>query len=289
MPSKTQDFIAPPLPPDLYLESQASEYGLTEEAFRALLVETTVKHTETLPHASPRHVLDLWRSLNVGDLALAQGCALGNDRAWVVFFERYRLKLYHAGLSLTHDEGRARELAETFCSDLYPSSERKKSRLASFSGRGSLLAWLKIALMQANVDVYRAERRRRSVDLEEIASSLGYSPVLTVESSGKEFRDSLREGLRELKPEGRFLLVAHFLDRRSLADISLSLRVHESTVSRRLRKAIKTARKNVDRSLRQRGIHRTTLHDSIAKEATDPSLDLRTELLFGIEMAGHQS
>jgi RNA polymerase sigma-70 factor (ECF subfamily) len=60
--------------------------------------------------------------------------------------------------------------------------------------------------------------------------------------------------LAELSAEERFLLTSWYLDQRTLADIGRQLKVHESTISRRMERLIGTVRKRVRKRLQGSGL-----------------------------------
>ena len=110
-----------------------------------------------------------YTSLRIEDLALARACAAGNERAWERFLIRYREKLYDIAGYITKESSSARELADTLYADLYGMSARdgqRVSKLASYTGRGSLEGWLRTVLAQEHVNRYRKQRRLVSLDEE---------------------------------------------------------------------------------------------------------------------------
>ncbi len=270
------------LPPDLYRSSEAAKFGIPIEAFEELLRHISRKYLSA--GSSISRVVEFCRKLHLSDLALAQACASGHEIAWKIFVDAYRNKLLWAACRIVKDESRARELVDTFCSDLFAvvRGGQRESKLQSYSGRGSLENWLKVGLLQANVDFHRLERRY--TDLEEVAVCIRSDHTLAFEAHGdRRVEESLRDALRELPPQHRFILSAYFLDRYNLARIGTALGVHESTVSRHLDKALKTVRKNLARKLRDRGMNTVSINESLERTPKEISFDLRTELLIGVE------
>ncbi len=267
---------------DLYRTSEATQFGISMEAFDGLLRDVARKY---LPAEAPiSHIAEFCRKLHLSDLALAQGCASGHELAWNIFFNRYRNKLLWAACRIVKDESRARELVDTFCADLFAVTRgrRRESKLKSYTGRGSLENWLKVSLLQANVDFHRSERRY--TDFDEIAACIKHDPALSFEAlDDRRVEDSLRHALRELPAQDRFILAAYFLDRYNLAKIAAVLGVHESTVSRHLDKALRTVRKNLARKLRDRGMNRVSINESLERTPKEISFDMRSELLIGVE------
>ncbi len=209
------------------------------------------------------------------DLQLARACALGDALAWQRFLDRYNAKLQSAAYALVHDHFLARELADTLCADLFCGA---KSKLATYTGRGSLENWLKVVLYQLYVDGYRHERRYVRFDDRICAVNLGLPAALR---ESHNFEECLKATIRELAPETRLLLASHFFDRRTLAQSASLLHIHESTASRRLEKALRQIRRGVLRQLRAEGMDKPN--------ATEVSFDLHAELLLGVDIVKDRS
>ena len=128
---------------ELYARARAGQYGLSLAAFEEILSRI---QSRCCADASSSEAAQFLRSLQIEDLALAHGCAAGNEHAWEVFLTRFRARLYEVAYAIARDESRGRELADGLYADLYGTSIRdgqRVSKLASYSGRGSLEGWLR--------------------------------------------------------------------------------------------------------------------------------------------------
>src|SRR6059036_4171524 len=126
------------------LQAKTQEYGLGREQFVAILNEIGAKYLP--PQLSERERGEFFASLRLEELALARACAAGNERAWEIFLLRYREKLYDIAGYVTREASAARDLADSIYADLYGMTERdgkRSSKLASYTGRGSLEGWLR--------------------------------------------------------------------------------------------------------------------------------------------------
>ena len=65
---------------------------------------------------------------------------------------------------------------------------------------------------------------------------------------------AVAQTLAELSAEERFLLTAYYLDQRTLAEIGRQLRVHESTISRKLERLMIELRKRIRKRWRAAGL-----------------------------------
>ncbi len=152
---------------DLHAKSGCDKIGLTRDSFAAILCEVGTKHAAS--SATDVEIRTFFLSLRVDELALARACAAGDNTAWEIFLTRYREKLYLSALRIAREDSAAHELADTLYADLYGTSTRegqRVSKLASYTGRGSLEGWLRTVLAQEYVNRYRKTKRLVSLDEE---------------------------------------------------------------------------------------------------------------------------
>jgi RNA polymerase sigma-70 factor (ECF subfamily) len=266
---------------ELYQKSRAAEFGLTVEVFQQVVQEVIAKY---LPANAPRaDVRDLCTGLRVEELALARACAAGHERAWEVFLTRYREKLYSIAGYIAKESSAARELADSIYADLYGTSTRegkRNSKLASYTGRGSLEGWLRTVMAQEFVNRYRRQRRTVSLDEESDEgvqfAAINPEPAIAVDSRLETATD---EALAELSSEDKFVLASYFLDSRTLAEIARALRVHESTISRKVDKLAKSLRKRILASLGKQGMSRRQAEEAMEVDVRDLRVNLRNRLV----------
>jgi RNA polymerase sigma-70 factor (ECF subfamily) len=251
--------------------------GLSREQFVAILKEIATKY---LPAGSSvQEISDLYRSLRVEELALARACAAGQERAWEIFMARYREKLYDIAGYIAKESSAARELADSLYADLYGTITRdgqRISKLASYTGRGSLEGWLRTVMAQAFVNRFRRQRRLVSLDAEseDGAQFAAAVPEPTTAVDGR-VEAATDEVLSSLGAEYRFILASYYLDGRTLAEIARTLGVHESTVSRKLDKLAKSLRKQIVAKLERRGMSRRQAEEALEVDVRDLRLNIR--------------
>jgi len=266
---------------ELYSRSGAGAYGLSGEQFAAVL-KSVAARTEEVSCAGKEEVAAFLAALRLEELALAHGCAAGNQHAWDVFLTKYRESIYVAARSITRNEAVGRELADSLYAELYGlgPEEDRRSKLALYSGRGSLGGWLRMVLSQNFVNQIRSGKRLVSIEEEEEEHGTQFAaqtaePVSKVDPRLKETTD---EVLSALPAEERFLLASYFLDGRRLAEIGRALGVHESTISRKLEKLLKEVRKKIRKRLEQRGMSRRQAEEALEIDVRDLELDLNARL-----------
>jgi RNA polymerase sigma-70 factor (ECF subfamily) len=265
---------------ELQAKSGCEKIGLTAECFATILCDVAAKYLPAgSTHAEARAFL---LTLRVEELAIARACAAGHNAAWEMFLTRYREKLYQSALRIAREDSAARDLADTLYAELYGTSTRegeRVSKLASFTGRGSLEGWLRTVLAQEFVNRYRRTRRLVSLD-EEGEEGAQFpapepEPVLSPDARLESATDA---ALAALSSEERTVLSAYFLDGRTLAEVARMLGVHESTISRKVDKLAKSLRKKILSNMMQQGMARRQAEEALDVDVRDLRVDIRRSL-----------
>src|SRR5437868_6248831 len=266
---------------ELFERSGGSAYALSLEQF-AVILQHVVSRTEGMSRANKQQVGSFLSTLKLDELALAHGCAAGNQHAWDVFLTKYRESIYQSARSITRNETTGKELADSLYAELYGlgPAEDRRSKLALYSGRGSLAGWLRMVLAQSYVNQIRAGRRLVSIEEEEEMHGTQYAAATPEAATVAEprLREATDEMLRELSEEERFLLSSYFLDGRRLAEIGRTLGVHESTISRKMEKLLKEIRKRIRKGLERRGMSRRQAEEALETDVRDLELDVAARL-----------
>lgn len=268
---------------ELFRRAGAERFGLGSEDFAGILAEVRVKYL--LPGAGSNEEADFYLSLRVEELALARGCARGNEAAWETFLTRYREKLYDAAQSIAQDDAMAHELADSLYAELFGTqmrNGRRISKLDYYAGRGSLEGWLRMVLAQEFVNGYRAQRRLVSLDEQEQAGvrfrAPDTAPVPDAPAVDPRLEAATDEALTALSAEERFILASYYLDGRTLAEIGRTLGLHEATISRRVEKITQSLSKAIAKGLLRRGMSRRQADEALQVDVRDLSFDVRAHL-----------
>lgn len=264
-----------------YAESHAADYGLNAAQFHAILHAIGEKYC-----SSEKERDALWRTLRCEELALARGCAAGNERAWTEFLNRYRGKLYESARSITRDDASARELADGIYAELYGTELRdgvRRSKLEHYSGRGSLEGWLRTVLAQEWVNRYRKVKREVSIEEQEEAgvqfAADGHATPVAIDHA--QLAVATDAALAELSREDRYILASYHLDGRKLAEIAKTLGVHESTISRKVEKIAGQVRTSLLKHLQKGGMSRRQAEEALETDVRDVHIDVRAHLAQG--------
>ncbi len=270
--------VAKEMLPELHAKAGCERIGLTRESFSVILCEVATKYGAS----SGDEARTFFLSLRVDELALARACAAGKNAAWEIFLTRYREKLYLSALRIAREDSAARELADSMYADLYGTTTRegqRVSKLASYTGRGSLEGWLRTVLAQEYVNRYRRTKRLVSLDEESEEGVQFRAPdPQPVTSSDSRLARATDEVLAGLPAEYRMVLSAYYLDDRTLAEIARMLGVHESTISRKLDKLAKSLRKQIVAALVKDGMSRRQAEEALEVDVRDLQVDIRRSL-----------
>jgi len=277
-PNSAVHSVVKELLPELRAKAGCEKIGLTSESFSLILCEIGAKHNVASEAEARTFIL----SLRLDELALARACAAGDNSAWEIFMTRYREKLYLSALRIAREDSAARELADTLYADLYGTTTRegqRVSKLASYTGRGSLEGWLRTVLAQEYVNRYRRTKRLVSLD-EESEEGIQFRAPDPEPGPPADTRlaRATDEALAFLSGEDRMVLSAYYLDGRTLAEIARMLGVHESTISRKIDKLAKSLRKQIVASLTRSGMSRRQAEEALEVDVRDLEVDIRRSL-----------
>jgi RNA polymerase sigma-70 factor (ECF subfamily) len=264
---------------ELYSQSGAAELELSKAEFAAVLCGIGLKYNfgcDAGVTATARQREEFCRALHIRDLALAHACALGRERAWQSFMAQYRHPLMQAAIALTRSSSLAEELADLLYSELFGVAQREGVRwspLSTYVGRGSLFGWLRAMLTQKYANHCRRTHRETALDEVEVADpprDPDPEPVTLL-----RLKAAVTSAMVTLSAEERFLLAAYYLDRRTLLELARVLRVHEATVSRKLKRVTDQIRKQLLKTLERGGMSRRAAQEALGADPRDLDLNLR--------------
>jgi RNA polymerase sigma-70 factor (ECF subfamily) len=241
------------------------------------------------PKISDAEIAKFIDELQADDLCLIIACERGDENAWNDLVERFTATVRSAARSASSNEDAAEDLAQSIWAELYGLRTRKDgapaSKLAYYSGRGSLAGWLRAVVGQLAVDTFRKQSRlvqtEEDTDLDRLAqdASLGEGQAIlagipTPEESisnrvaQADMQQALNTAVQELAAEDRLLVKLYYFDNLRLREAGAVLGVHEATASRRLTRIQTDLRKRVTRILiDERGWTQTETEKSFAEVA----------------------
>jgi RNA polymerase sigma-70 factor, ECF subfamily len=267
---------------ELWLAAEGEACGMTLEEFSFALDAVGAKFNHGFPpgtYPDPAQKIAFFRSLRLSELALAQSCALGREVAWRRFVDRYRDSLTQAAIAITGSTTLGHDLADSLYSELYGLRQvdgQRASPLSSYSGRGSLLGWLRTTLAQRHVDHHRRIHRETALDALDVPAPEPSSSPLPAELT--RLTDAVGRTLQSLLPEDRFLLASYFLDRQTLLQVARVLQVHEATISRKLKRLVADLRKQLLHNLQSGGLSKRAAEEALGTDPRDLEINLRALL-----------
>ena len=222
------------------------------------------------PGISREQIAKFIDELQADDLCLIVACERGDEKAWSELVERFTPAVRSAARSASSSEDAAEDLAQSIWAELYGlrtrSDGRPASKLAYYSGRGSLAGWLRAVVAQLAVDTFRKQSKlvqtEEDADLDRLAQEVQVAegqPALAGMQNPEEsmsnryarteMQQALSKSVQELNAEDRLLVKLYYFDNLRLREAGAILSVHEATASRRLTRIHTDLRKRVSEIL----------------------------------------
>lgn len=222
------------------------------------------------PEAATATVTEFIDQLQADDLCLVIACESGDATAWNDLVERYSPTVRSAARNAAGNEDGAEDLAQSIWAELHGlrvrADGKPSSKLAYYSGRGSLAGWLRAVVAQLAVDQHRKQSRfvqtEEDGDFDRLESGgegrearISGSPALNPEAALSHKRErvemerALARSIAEMQDEDRLLVKLYYFDGLRLKEAGAVLGVHEATASRRLTRVHGELRRRVEEVL----------------------------------------
>jgi RNA polymerase sigma-70 factor len=221
-------------------------------------------------HADVKGFID---ELRADDLCLILACENGDEHAWEDLVANFDSTVKSAARKISSNSEDAEDLASSIWAELYglrtDADGKKKSKLAYYSGRGSLAGWLRAVVSQLAVDQYRKvskfvqiEEDREFENLAaEAAGDDDHHFTSRIANPEDELTDSLGRAdvtealvaaVASLDAEDRLIMKLYYFDDLKLKDIAATFGYHEATASRKLTRVQAEIRKGVEKELKNK-------------------------------------
>ena len=249
------------------------------------------------PNASHTEVEEFVREIRADDLCLIVACEKGDEKAWEDLVANFDSTVKSAARKISSNNEDAEDLASSIWAELYglrvDADGNKKSKLAYYSGRGSLAGWLRAVVSQLAVDQFRKvskfvqiEEDREFENLANEAANGDHHFGSHTENPEELFSEgqtaadvsaALSAAIAELDAEDRLILKLYYFDSLKLKDIAATFGYHEATASRKLTRVQTEIRKGVERGLRDRhGWTETEVKRHLSETAASLGINLET-------------
>lgn len=222
------------------------------------------------PAAANHEIKAFIDELRADDLCLIIACERGDERSWEDLVANFDATVKSAARKISPNNEDAEDLASSIWAELYGLRQdpdgKRKSKLAYYSGRGSLAGWLRAVVSQLAVDQFRKGAKYVQIEedreFERLANeaSNGDGPHLGVHVDNPEDQltdartsadvsAALEHAIAALDAEDRLILKLYYFDSLKLKDIAATFGYHEATASRKLTRVQGEIRKSVEREL----------------------------------------
>lgn len=207
--------------------------------------------------------------IRADDLCLVIACERGDEAAWEALVQQFDPTVKSAARKAASNAEDAEDLASSIWAELYglrtDADGNKKSKLAYYSGRGSLGGWLRAVTAQLAVDGFRKQAKYVQIeedrefenlaneaagDGQKIAHDSSPEELLTDRRTAADVTEALAQTVAELEPEDRLIMKLYYFDELKLKQIADTFGYHEATASRKLARIQSEIRKGVERRLK---------------------------------------
>lgn len=211
--------------------------------------------------------------LRADDLCLIIACERGDESAWEDLVANFDSAVKSAARKISANNEDAEDLASSIWAELYglrqDADGNKKSKLAYYSGRGSLAGWLRAVVSQLAIDQFRKESKFVQIEetrefenlAEESSNNSGNAAVLhhndspeelfSEDQTSEDVSAALRTAIAGLENEDRLIMKLYYFDGQKLKDIAKTFGYHEATASRKLVRVQSDIRRSVEMELKK--------------------------------------
>jgi RNA polymerase sigma-70 factor (ECF subfamily) len=255
------------------------------------------------PNADRNAIKQFVDEIRADDLCLIIACEKGDEKAWEFLVANFDATVKSAARKISQNNDDAEDLASSIWAELYglrqDAEGNKKSKLAYYSGRGSLAGWLRAVVSQLAIDEYRKQSRFVQVeenrDFENLAEESSNQngnrlvvhhadnpeELLTGEQTSRDVSLALKHAVETLEPEDRLVMKLYYFDDLKLKEIAAMFGYHEATASRKLVRIQSDIRKSVEKKLRsEHGWSESEVKRCLSETAS--KLGLSVEKLFAL-------
>ena len=206
---------------------------------------------EHLRRRTPSDDKDPLAGLHASDLFVAFACLSRDESAWK--------ELDRSFLAKVPDYVRAIDPSPAFADEVRQRLSEKLAgmatatpKLASYSGRGPLAAWLRVGAIREAQSMVRARRHSAEPDSLRLASE-GLDPevVLLKRDGTAAFRKAFDDVIASLPDDERSVLKLHYLDGLTLDEVARAFRTSRATAARLVLQARERIATRFERRLRE--------------------------------------
>jgi RNA polymerase sigma-70 factor (ECF subfamily) len=253
----------------------ANARGLSVEEISARITPAVEKYLLRDGHdATASEIGNFIDEIHADDLCLIVACERSDEKAWEDLVANYDNVVKSAARKIASNVEDADDLASSIWAELYGLKQgddgTRKTKLAYYSGRGSLGGWLRAIISQMAVDRFRKESRMVQIEeprefenlAEESSNNSNGAGVMSHaenpeeifsgQRSSQDVAEALAAAVASLEAEDRLILKMYYFDDLKLKDIAAVFGYHEATASRKLVRVQNDIRRSVEKGLKTR-------------------------------------
>lgn len=210
--------------------------SLGDEAF----VRHLARHLEPVTEGDITRVADALAELQTDELFLCAASAAGDDKAVAALERDYFQPTAAAVERLRVDTAAADDVLQQIRAAMLIGTDDREAEILRFSGRGSLLGWLRVVATRAALRTKR-KKQPRPVEpdasvLDDVAMASGDPELEQIRTRyAPQLQEALGWAFGQLRADQRLLLRMYVVDGSTLAELGAVHGVDASTVSRWLR------------------------------------------------------
>ncbi|HEY2848157.1 MAG TPA: sigma-70 family RNA polymerase sigma factor [Pyrinomonadaceae bacterium] len=278
--------------------SRGLETSIVRPRIAAALDKYLLVEGFSADHADIRRFVE---EIRADDLCLIIACEQNDEKAWADLVANFDSTVKSAARKITSNTEDAEDLASSIWAELYglrvDAAGKKKSKLAYYSGRGSLAGWLRAVVAQLAVDQHRKVSKFVQVEEDREFENLANEAALggnlysshtanpedafTDKQTSGDVQEALADAIARLEDEDRLVMKLYYFDELKLKDIAAMFGYHEATASRHLTRIQDDIRKTVEKELKTK--HGWTDHE-VKRHLSDTaaSLGMGLETMFAV-------
>ena len=289
---------------EMLLSRAAFPRGLSADDIEPRVTAALEKYLLSSDRTAGRNeVLEFVGEIRADDLCLIISCEKGNEKAWDDLVASFDTTVRSAARKMSQNAEDADDLASSIWAELYGLKDgkdtKRKTKLAYYSGRGSLAGWLRAVVSQLAIDEFRKQSRfvqiEESRDFENLAEESSNNSsndgvrqhaadpesIMVDKEASADVTAALSQAIGSLADEDRLILKLYYFDDLKLKEIADAFGYHEATASRRVARLHSEIRKFVEKSLQsQHGWNQAEVQRYLSETATKLGVDL--EKLFAV-------
>jgi RNA polymerase sigma-70 factor len=254
-------------------------------------------------HSELKQFID---EIRADDLCLIIACERGQEKAWEDLVANFDSTVKSAARKISSNNEDAEDLASSIWAELYglrvDAAGNKKSKLAYYSGRGSLAGWLRAVVSQLAVDQFRKQSKfvqieedREFDNLSSEAADGGNNhfgshvdnpeDAFAKSSAESDISEALAAAIAGLEAEERLILKLYYFEDLKLKDIAATFGYHEATASRKLTRLQSEIRKSVEKALiSKHGWAEKDVKRHLSETAAELGMNLETMFAIAITL-----